>query len=367
MASITQIGQKWRALIRRKGFKAQCKTFAKKTQAEAWARRVESDMDAGLVTPEVEVAELTVGQCIAKYRELRNGSDRPISPISNEEYVLRRLDTELGEMVVARMLPSDLVGYARARVDDGVTGWTVNTEISKLGTVLRYAGAAYDLILPDVVKAARPLLNHLRLIEGAVRRQRRPEGDELARVLSAVRAKRGEMYAQAIEFAVGSTMRRSEVCRSLKGEVDVAKRLLLIKDRKHPRQKKGNDQWIPLLGRAWEIVEARLASDDGEPRLFPIEPGTLSKYFLEACRSEGIENLRFHDMRHEGTSALFEEGLAIHQVAMVTGHKDWKALKIYTNLQPEDVHGTLQEVRAARKKAQEAISKAASLTDSPED
>lgn len=359
MASILQVGDKWRALVRRKGFKAQCKTFAKKSQADAWARQVEADMDRGQVQPDVQHADLTVAQCLKRYRDMRASSERPISPLSNEEYVLRRLAKELGDFHITRMTPNDLVGYARGRADDGVDGWTTNTEVSKLGTALRYAGASYNTTLPDVVKAARPLLNHLGLISGGVRRERRAEGDELQRVVASVECKRGARYARAIEFAVGSTMRRGEICRVIKTDVDVAKRLLLIRDRKHPRQRKGNDQWIPLLGRAWEIVEARLAEDDGEARLFPLEPGTLSKYFKEACRAEGIDNLRLHDMRHEGTSALFEEGLRIQEVALVTGHKDWRHLQRYTNLRPQDVHVSLARAQAARAPAAAAAAAAA--------
>jgi site-specific recombinase XerD len=45
-----------------------------------------------------------------------------------------------------------------------------------------------------------------------------------------------------------------------------------------------------------------------------------------------------HDLRHEGTSRLFEAGLSIEKVALVTGHKDWRMLQRYTNLKPEDLH-----------------------------
>lgn len=48
----------------------------------------------------------------------------------------------------------------------------------------------------------------------------------------------------------------------------------------------------------------------------------------------GIVDLRFHDFRHEATSRLFEAGLSIEKVALVTGHKDWKMLKRYTHLDP---------------------------------
>nr|WP_263483881.1 hypothetical protein [Mesorhizobium sp. CA8] len=43
-------------------------------------------------------------------------------------------------------------------------------------------------------------------------------------------------------------------------------------------------------------------------------------------------------MRHEGTSRLFEADFTIEQVALVTGHKDWKMLRRYTHLRPEMLH-----------------------------
>ncbi|HEY2753210.1 MAG TPA: tyrosine-type recombinase/integrase [Phenylobacterium sp.] len=45
-----------------------------------------------------------------------------------------------------------------------------------------------------------------------------------------------------------------------------------------------------------------------------------------------------HDLRHEAASRLFEAKFTIEQVALVTGHKDWKMLKRYTNLRPEQLH-----------------------------
>ena len=49
--------------------------------------------------------------------------------------------------------------------------------------------------------------------------------------------------------------------------------------------------------------------------------------------------MHFHDLRHEGTSRLFEAAFRIEQVALVTGHKDWKMLRRYTRLNPEALHG----------------------------
>lgn len=83
---------------------------------------------------------------------------------------------------------------------------------------------------------------------------------------------------------------------------------------------------------------------DGDDRVFPIEASTLSKYFTEACRALAIPDLHLHDMRHHGTSELFEIGLTIPEVAVVTGHKSWSNLKRYTNLRPTDILKRVDEL-----------------------
>jgi integrase len=104
--------------------------------------------------------------------------------------------------------------------------------------------------------------------------------------------------------------------------------------RKHPRKGKVLER-VPILEPAWEVLQRQPRDGDF---VFPFGGSTLSKYFTRACRDLSIPDLHLHDLRHEGTSSLFEQGYEIQQVALVTGHKDWRNLKRYTNLRPEDVH-----------------------------
>lgn len=343
MASILKIGDKWRALVRRQGHKPQCKTFRTKAQAEAWARDIEVKIDQG-VTP-ADPGALTLRQVIETYRDLRDKA-RPIADTSNEHYMLRRLAAGLGDLRAGAVTPQDLVGYCQARREEGAGPYTCNMEISKLGTVMRFAAVAQRVVLPDVVAAARPLLKHLALIGGGGKRERRPTEDELQAVVLELQDSFGVLYADVVRFAVATAMRRGEITRIQWADVDDAKRLVLVRDRKDPRQKQGNDQWVPLLGPAWEILQAQ-PRIEGEPRIFPVHEQTLSKYFKAACDRHAIPDLHFHDLRHEGTSRLFEEGFEVQQVALVTGHRDWRHLRRYTNLRPEDLH----QVAAARKAA----------------
>lgn len=339
MASIIQIGGRWRALIRRKGHPSYCQTFPTKAQAQAWARGIESDIDRGqALAPRTVLGRVVlVSDLIDTYRKLRDKS-RPIADTSNEHYMLKTLQRRLGELDAARLTPADLVAYAEGRRDeDGAGPYTINMDISKLGTVLRLAGVHLKINLPDVVGQARPLLAHLHLIGGGGRRERRPTEDELQRLVEWLHAQRGEIYADMVRFAVATAMRRGEIVRLLWGDLDADKRLVLVRDRKDPRRKVGNDQWVPLLNGAWEVVQAQ-ARADGEPRIFPVHEQTLSKYFKDACDAQSIPDLHFHDLRHEGISRLFEQGFDIPRVALVSGHKSWNNLKRYAQLRPEDLH-----------------------------
>ena len=74
-----------------------------------------------------------------------------------------------------------------------------------------------------------------------------------------------------------------------------------------------------------------------ERRLSTYTPRGLSGAFLRLCRKVRIDDLHFHDLRHEATSRLFEKGLNPVEVATITGHKDTKMLMRYTHLRAEDL------------------------------
>ena len=65
---------------------------------------------------------------------------------------------------------------------------------------------------------------------------------------------------------------------------------------------------------------------------------SFNKPWARLCKSVGIEDLRFHDLRHEATSRLFEKGVFEGvEVAAITGHKTLQMLKRYTHLRASDL------------------------------
>lgn len=148
---------------------------------------------------------------------------------------------------------------------------------------------------------------------------------------------------RVIRFAIATAMRQEEIFRVTWDYYAARTKMLTIRDRKDPREKVGNDQRIPLLKVSGydpiEMIEAQgPPRSNRDLRIFPFNHRSAGTAFTRACKELGIVDLHFHDLRHEGTSRLFEAGFQIPQVALVTGHKDWKMLRRYTHLRPESLH-----------------------------
>lgn len=335
MASVLQIGDRWRAQIRRPGRKSISKTFDTKREADQWARRTEAAMDQQqdvLVT-----ADITVRELVQEFRRMREELARPISPQGNTHYMLEHLVEDLGAERVRDLTSDRLVRWARLRKEQGAGGYTVNMELSQLGTVIRHTSGFLRVVLPDVVGAARPLLSYGQLITGGTKRTRRPTADELARLLPWL-DQRNPVIGAAVRVAVITGMRRGEIARIQWGDIDKERKAVLVRQRKHPRAVEMKDEWVPLLGAAWTIVKAQPQSLDG--RIFPVSREALSDAVTAGTKALGIPNLHLHDMRREATSTLRELGFDREARKAITGHKSDEAHDIYIAVTLESLHQT---------------------------
>lgn len=333
MASVLQIGDRWRAQIRRPGRKSISKTFDTKREAEQWARRTEAAMDEqhGAAVN----ADITVLELVREFRRMRDELARPIDPTSNTHYMLEHLVEDLGAERVRDLTSDRLVRWARERKQQGAGGYTVNMELSQLGTVIRHTSGFLRVSLPDVVGAARPLLSYGQLINGGSKRTRRPTADELASLLPWL-DQRNPVIGDAVRVAVITGMRRGEIARIQWGDIDEQRRAVLVRKRKHPRAVEAKDEWVPLLGDAWAIVKRQPQSLDG--RIFQISREALSDAVTAGTRALGIPDLHLHDMRREATSALREMGFDREARKAITGHKSDEAHDIYVSVSLESLH-----------------------------
>jgi integrase len=136
-------------------------------------------------------------------------------------------------------------------------------------------------------------------------------------------------------------MRRGEILAVRKEDIDFAKRSLLV-----PEAKNGHARTIPLSKLGTELLKAHAT---GEGRLFPISANALRLAWERLRRRAGLEDLHFHDLRHEAISRLFERGLSVPEVALISGHRDLRMLLRYTHPMAE---GILRKLDSARHPSQ---------------
>ena len=181
------------------------------------------------------------------------------------------------------------------------------------------------------------VLKHLAVVSKSKQRERRPtleELDQLLEYFGVARHKRKDSIPMQhlMVYALFSTRRQEEITRQVFEDLDEARSTLWVRDMKHPGEKEGNDVRTTLPPEALALVLQRRQTPDQKGLIWPYHAGSISKRFTDACAVLGIEDLHFHDLRHEGVSRLFEMDRTIPQVAAVSGHRSWTSLKRYTHL-----------------------------------
>lgn len=341
MASFSQLPSgKWRAQIRRGGL-YRAATFATKREAKDWATQIEAQANhiaAGGFAPVPKGA--TLADLIDKYTE---SSTR--LPGKTKEATLNMLKRELGKVKLSNLNAVVLRDFIDRRQDDGAGGVTIAADLSYLSAVLKWGRHARQLDLPErLALDARASLMHRGLNTRSQERDREPTDDELGRIYGHwATLKRQKIPMQTLcQFALATGMRQGEITRLEIEDIDKDARTVVIRDRKDPRNKKGNDQTVPLLPDAWAIV-APIIKERKTGFIFPYDPHSVSASFTRACIALEIEDLHFHDLRHRAAAQFFRMGLGIPQVALLTGHKTWAMLRRYTAIKPEDVHNAIKK------------------------
>lgn len=337
MASVIKVGTQWRAQVRRKGFPTETRTFPTKGLATAWAATTESNMLAMKHQDIRIISKMTVADLIGKYTK-EIGAVKPFG--KNKKAVLAAMTIQLGDTLLPNLTIERLTQFIQERQRAGAGGVTIAIDLTYLGSVLKAAKNLWRLPVDSgVTAAARDNMRYLGLSPKSKERDRRPttaELDSLYMHYAGIKRQKVPM-PDLIRFAVTTAMRLGEIIQLRWADINEEHRTIIIRDRKHPTEKAGNDQEVPLLGEAFEIA-MRQPRDDEAGRIFPVTEGTVSSIFPRACTKLGIVDLRFHDLRHEGVSRLFEQGYTIEQVALVSGHRDWKMLSRYLHLRARDLH-----------------------------
>ncbi|MBD3898197.1 site-specific integrase [Halomonas sp. ML-15] len=316
---------------------AESRAFPKKAMAEEWAKRRELELmqPGGILT--------------AKWRDvsLQDAFERYLHEFAQNAGRSKRATIEqlkrfpIARVQITELTSQQIVEHGLMRSNSGIKPATINQDIVWLGIILKTAVAAWKMpVNLSEFEAAKLLLRSKGLIGKSKSRNRRPTQAEIER-LRAYFQRSQRIRPSAIipmedimDFAIVSSRRQEEITRLLWSDLDEQASTCWVRDAKHPRQKWGNHKRFKLTADAMVIIQ-RQPRAKGEDRIFPYNASSIGTRWRAATAASGIDDLRFHDLRHEATSRLFEAGYEIVEVQQFTLHESWDMLKRYTHLKPE--------------------------------
>jgi integrase len=302
----------------------EAKTFDRRQAANAWLLRREAELSEPGAMDRRDDPKL--GEIIDRYiAESKKAIGRTKASVLA---TIKKYD--IAEMRASQIGSADIIAFANALP---VGPSTVQNYLSHLGAIFSIARPAWGYPLDrQAIEDAYIVARRLGVAGKGRSRERRPTLEELDLLMEhfgQVKAKRPASIPmqKIIAFAIFSTRRQEEIVRIT--WPDYEQNRVLVRDMKHPGDKAGNDTWVDLPPEASAIIETM---QKRAKEIFPFTTDAISAAFTRACAILGIEDLHFHDLRHDGISRLFEMGRTIPQAASVSGHRSWSSLKRYTHL-----------------------------------
>lgn len=343
MATIARIarqgGTVYKAIVKRGGRVLKTKTFARKTDAKDWARRLEADRQRleALGSPG---ASLTFAQLAAEY--LAGYTGRSASRPAEVRWWAERLGskrlTDISTDDIRQALDGFAQGRARRAGKRTVTGCvvvetarqrapaTVNRRKACVSAVFKFANQrGYLSDNPARRIAIRPEHN---------RRERFLSPDERRQLLDACRsAPWPRLYLFAL-LALTTGCRRGELEGLEWQDIDFVRRIFQLR-----RTKNGDGRVVPFpTVAAEELLKFRARAG----RVF--EGRSIETPWRRMLAAAGIENLRIHDLRHDAASSLINAGTDLYTVGQILGHRSTQTTARYAHLAVERKQVVIDQV-----------------------
>lgn len=334
--------------IRLTGIPIVSRVFPSREEAEAWIQATEPELHARSRQAARQQAQ---AKLIAKFKEqprivadllhrhMQEETVRKKGAEAETHHISSILRYPLARIHLDNLTRSDIKEWRDQRLQD-VAPSTVNRELNIINAALKLAAHEWDAAVCESV------LTSVRRPSNPPGRVRRLSSEEEAALRQAGEETRNPYVLPILDLALGTAMRRGEILGLEWERISFSHRSIHLIETKN-----GTSRGVPLSQRVMTVllslkqVAAHELGCNGELNSGPVFPGLTANAFKLAfsrmVERAGLENFRFHDLRHEATSRLFEKGLSVMEVAAITGHKDIRMLQRYTHLQVKDLAAKL--------------------------
>jgi integrase len=300
MATIRKRGEfQWEAQIRRKGYPAVSMTFEIKVDAEDWARDLERDMRRGVFIDRRESETTTLKKVLEKYST--EVTVRKKSKVRETSRINKLLDHKLAGYSLAGIKAKDIAEFRDAGRKRGLAENTVRLDIALLSAVFEQCRKEWGIEVDNPCRK-------IKLPGGSKKRERRLSTLEESSLLEFIvkALPRTKYTRELIELDIETGMRQSEILGIEWSDVKLSSKSIHLDD-----TKSGDPREVPLSPRAIQIIQS-MPRPITNCRVFDLSQDRLIRGFKLACKlareaaekpkAGFMENLKFHDLRHESAS-----------------------------------------------------------------
>ena len=350
MAHIEQNGAKYIARVHKRGFPTRSKTFTSKREAERWARDYEAQLDKGIVPAKTRKGT-TIGDIFQLYLD-----NHEIDWREKGRYI--QIQEDLKSFSLETLTRARIIKYIEAlkktpvpdrRKPENRTSLTAHRH--KL-----YNGAEIKTYSDSTIRkyyfCLKRVLKWHSLHEGyhfdeqrfkdiepppawkEDREERMPSKSEKEKAIylaCTLMPSNQDAWANLIGFAVETAMRAQEIVKAKWSEFSQDQRVLHI-PKKNTKTKTERD--VLISKRARDILARQKNDSDYVFPEFNQDSRTMTKAFRLLCYKAGVENFKFHDLRHEAISRICENNhtnrMSQMEIMKMTGHKTMTTFARYT-------------------------------------
>lgn len=343
LASVQRVqsakGFRWRAQVRRKGYEQQSAYFDRKSDAEAWARQIEAGIDAGKKPIGSEAKKHRLADAIDRY-VLEVLPDKKSARDQKQQLsVWKSLigDLKLSEVTTDRLLKARTsISEHRGRRGGNVSNATVNRYWAALHHVLEITVREYGWLEQNPMKRIKKLKEP----QGRVRFLNVAEREAL---LSACSKSANQFLETIVLIAITTGLRRREILELKWERVNLETGQVIIEETKNgaPRS---THLLMPVLDRLKQLYKQKESNAGlvfpGRSGLHPID---IKSAWYSAVEQAGLEDFRFHDLRHTAASYIAMDGGSVPEIAAVLGHKSFQMASRYAHLSDDHTKSILEK------------------------
>jgi integrase len=332
--------------IRLKGFPPQRATFQRRTDAKKWVQQTESAIREGRYFKTTEARKHTLADLVDRYK------DSVLPAKKDQRKQKAQFDwwrKELGHYTLADVTPA-LIGEARDKLGKKRGPSTVVRYLAALSHAFTIAvnewGWVEENPLRKVRKPKEPRGRVRFLSDDEVQADGVKVEGERSRLLKACKDSENPYIYTIVVLALSTGMRQGEILNLRWQDVDLSNGRIVLHETKNDERRT-----VPLLGHALALLQEhakvrRLDTDLLFPGRNPKRPIFIRAPWLKVVKAAGIEDLRFHDLRHSAASYLAMNGASLPEIAEVLGHKTLQMVKRYSHLSEAHTAGVVARMNA---------------------